>query len=563
MLFLLIGMFHAFQNLAQNYEPTILVLSPYEVVKEPKFEKEIKEFDKNIKKRFQISEKDLKEYKKQLAKEPKNIQIMTEKQISFADNINFYNSISHIAVDYLSYRFYERFTNLLIYPIKETSNGNIKTLSKLAKEHNMQYVLNFPYVKSYLSESGKRIQINIQLYDNEQQKIILHKKFIGMDRNPGSYFACSDSSLACTVNQAMSQILPEIIHIIANNSPTILKERDLAQKRFDLLMKKYYSQTPEKEILNILSKNDKSISKAGFYQGFMDKSKTKFVGFFALNSKASNFKELQKQKDKEVKIITDNVSDLDNIPRVYANIIIGILYQNKWYIKKENVTYFTAKNMEGGRKEYFANLMIWNFFKENSTEFNPEFWETNLFAKVKDVTKEPDYEKYKEMYAHRERKNKDYIGMYEIVADELKKEKKANLKKFEKEVSQKFVKPFFEKQKSSKYFEDYDQINNFILIYPKDTSIILIPQKIEKKKESYQLKYFLFFRETQEFYEWNYLKPKNLNAKPPIYGSEIIEHLASVVEWNFSFDTLDDEEFWQKYILKQDNGKYKYLKKIE
>jgi len=105
-------------------------------------------------------------------------------------------------------------------------------------------------------------------------------------------------------------------------------------------------------------------------------------------------------------------------------VVLGVLYESKWYIQKRKVTYFNSDDLETGKKKYFDNLQEWHFFKEGSTEFNPDFWETYFFSKIQDLTKDPDWDKYGEtIWKYEEKENRNYIGIYKIVADELKKEK--------------------------------------------------------------------------------------------------------------------------------------------
>jgi hypothetical protein len=47
-----------------------------------------------------------------------------------------------------------------------------------------------------------------------------------------------------------------------------------------------------------------------------------------------------------------------------------------------------------------------------------------LFEKITDKRKDPNWEKYKDMWGDEERENRAYIGLYELVADQLKKGKR-------------------------------------------------------------------------------------------------------------------------------------------
>ncbi|XOV67961.1 MAG: hypothetical protein ACFHU9_02085 [Fluviicola sp.] len=253
-----------------NFEPTILILTPNKTTADKTLNKEIKKLDKEIKRRqndlIQERQKALERRKGR----PKNLEIMYEKKVEFAEDMDYYSQIASGAEDYLQYRFYERFNNLLIYAINERSNGNTQELSDLAEKHKMQYVLNFPKIHSFQENGTKKSIVTVQLYDNLQQKLLLEQDFTGDDQNPGFDFACSEGSVQCTMNNALSQAFREVIYIVAANNPTLIKERKLLEAREAVLFDAYYSKEPNQQIVTIISENDTSIATEGFYQGFMD-----------------------------------------------------------------------------------------------------------------------------------------------------------------------------------------------------------------------------------------------------------------------------------------------------
>ena len=550
----------------QNFEPTILVLSVSNKRADKGLEKEITEINKLFQANQKVREQALRAAQPEMESEPENIRIMYQKQLEFAETPDFYSTIPSIAERLLQFQFYERFENLLIYAVKEKSDGNIEQLSEIATRSNIQYILNFPYVHSVI-ENGKKITtIRVQLYDNYQEELILDRIFTGNSINPGFEFTCKEGSLTCTINNSLSQGLNEVIRLITTNSPKIIKERELANERANLLLAKYYPKKPITEVLDIIRENDTSISTEGFFQSLMNEDKTKFIGFFASDSRARNLKEIRDEQDKNVKIISDDIYNLNSIPKIYANVVIGINYNSKWYLKKDKVTYFNSENLELGRKEFFNNLQEWNFFQENTFLYNPEFWETYFFEKVKDVSKEPDYEEYYDsIYKRQERRNKGYIGIYEIVADQMRKKKEEVTNQFRKEIGEKIMRPFFEKLKidHQEEFKDFFLINKeFVLIFPEDKSVVLNPILIEDNQAQRKIRYFVLFPETKEIFEWNYLDPQKLGDVKWHYGSEVIDRLSSLTEWNFGFETLDDQSFWEDYVLKKDDGKYKYLSRM-
>jgi hypothetical protein len=224
--------------------------------------------------------------------------------------------------------------------------------------------------------------------------------------------------------------LEKVIYNVAAGSPTLKREKELWQQRLDILQHDQYTRSFDKSfITNIIPAKDSNITMGSLYQLLVSDDKTKFVGFFLEKKDRQNFRQLsQSKKDKNVRIMNDkNIRDtgyLNNIPETYAYIVKAVRYKGKWYYEKDNVTYFKPGDNTEGRLEYFNNLQQWGFFKENSTIPDPDFWETHLFEKVKDLRKDPNWDKYgTNIWKMEEEENRNYIGIYKFVADQLKGKK--------------------------------------------------------------------------------------------------------------------------------------------
>ena len=559
-----------------KYEPQILILSPNEMTYDKVFEKEISNANKEIKKGFKKVSKESKSG--ELDNQPENIKTMMQDEISFSKTLDFSKEATIMSEQYLAYRFYEKFQNLLITMKDIKCNGNITSLKRISEEQHLQYVLNFPKIELYKQSGISYAKVKVQLYDYLVDEILLDKDYIGDWSNPGFEFSCQDSSINCTISNALSQALADVIKIVAANSPTLRKQNDLAQQRFNILIRDYYSNKFDSLFLNkIIPSNDTNIDLKIIYQCLLDESKTKFIAFFLEKSPPHDFKSMKDdRKDMHVNIISSkDIKDsgfLDDIPQTYAYIVEGVKYSDKWYYQKANVTYFEATTLEEGRQFYFNNLQQWNFFKVNSTEFNPDFWETNRFDKVKDLTKDPDWDKYGEnIWKDEERDNRDFIGMYAIVANKLKILKEEEEKNNLKQISDSIFKPFFETQKkiNPSEFKDYNLIHNeFILIFPREKNFILNPIQIVNDKGEKAIRYFIFIKQTGNILEWNYFKenPFNENKIKDViyhYGSIVMAQINTLTKWDFSFKTLDDTTFWDKYVLLKTGEEYKYLRGLK
>ncbi|MCD4788633.1 MAG: hypothetical protein K8R37_01435 [Bacteroidales bacterium] len=554
---------YTLKAIGQGYEPTILILFPYETTADESLKKEIQKYNSQLKRNRKYAVKETEQYLKEIEDRAENIKIMYNKKVEFLENMTFYSIIPLIAADYLQYRFFEGFENHMIYAINEKSDGNINTLSSIAKGRKMQYVVNFPKVNSCLENGSKRTTITVQLFDSNQEKIVIEKEFKGDDRNPGFEFSCEDSTLMCTINNSLSQALDEIIGIIISRNPTILGIKHLTQEREEVLFSIYYPKKPENEIIKIIENNEQNISTKEFYHGFMDDSKSKFIGFFALYNQVTNQQELNDKNDESVHFIHDDLNYFENIPKIYAYVVVAINYDSIWYFKKDEVTYFNSDDFETGKMEFFNNLQRWNFFKENTTEFNPDFWESYFFEKIEDLTKDPEWNRYGEsIWEKEERMNRPYIGMYKIVADQMRNDLSEEADKFKTEVSKYILQPFLEEliyENSDEFFEYILMNKKFTLIFPKDRSVVLNPIQIINSKDKRQLMYFVIFPETEEIFEWKYFKPRKLKDNSWHYGLEIIEQLSTITKWDFSYGNLDDENFWDNCVLKKEGDNFTYL----
>lgn len=539
---LILTLTFALTALGQSYEPQILILTPNEFNSEKSFESELKSKNKELSKRPKNAEEADYIKSDEFKKQPENIQKITLSEIKFTEKLDFTKQATFIAHQYLTYRFYERFTNLLILLSDQKSNGNLTDLIKIADTEKMQYVLNFSRIELFKRDGISFAKISVQLYDNISKTFLLNSEYEGDWTNPGFEFTCSDKSIDCTISNALSKALGDVIFQVASNSPTLKRERELDQLRFDELITKYYSKPNDKEFLKpIVLQTDSNIVLNDQYQILVDPTQTKFVSFFIEQVSAQDFKTMKdNKKDINVNIISNkdikDKSFLDDMPQTYAYIVKGFKQNGKWKYEKSSVTYFEAKDLEEGKQNYFYNLANWDFFKENSTEFNPNFWESDFFKIEERVT------------------NSDEIAKY-------KKEGEASLN-FEKKILNEIIKPLTEKIKVEGNYEIVSlnhMAYDYLLIYPKEKNIILAPINVKKRGSDMFIRYFVLIPhdEDYEIYEWNYLDQKKFKNSKNV--PSFMEQINTLVTWNYSYKKLDNPEFWEKYVLIKAGNDYKYL----
>jgi hypothetical protein len=574
-----------------KFEPQILILSPYEAKYEKVFEKEISLINKSLKKNSKSKEHSDFLKSNEFEKQPENIKLMTKAEVEFSKNLDLFKQASFISEQYLAYRFYERFPQVLILLSENKSKGDVSSLMSYSKSTNLQYVLNFSKIELFQKNEISFANVSIQLYDNISNSILIDKTYEGDWNNPGFDFACNDSTINCSINNALSKALGEIIYIIASNNPTLKKQKQLSQERSEILATTYlYRPFDNAYLNNIISKTDSSINTSNLFQCIVSEDKTKFVAFFIEQISKQDFKSLKdSKKDKSINVISSkDIKDegfLDDVPQTYAYIVTGVLHNNKWYYEKKNVTYFEAKSLDDGKQKYFNNLQKWNFFKENLVDVNADFWETYFFSRIESsveankkkidelklsLTQSKDKEEkaaYQDMiddFYERDLKNQGYFGLYTIVADELRKEKRKQDEAFVDKVKNQVLNGFYESNSKKNGIERFVKMNGkeYPLIFPSDKSVLLSPIVIDYGSEKLELNYFVLIpnsKDNYDIYKWTFFKP----IKPQynsMYGQEVNKQLNEVTKWNFSFDTLDDKNFWDKYVLLKEGDSYKYLK---
>ena len=112
-----------------KYEPQILILAPNELSYEKVFEKEISDLNTEIKNRLKKGSEEPRSEERD-----KQIETMLQNEIAFAKTLDFSKQTSFIADQYLSYRFFEVFPNLLIVLKDIKCNGDIAALKRISDE---------------------------------------------------------------------------------------------------------------------------------------------------------------------------------------------------------------------------------------------------------------------------------------------------------------------------------------------------------------------------------------------------------------------------------------------
>lgn len=546
-------------NAQTDFEPRIVILAPNQIFVEGALRSEVDSVSRALSVNINSAQR-VEGLNKLLADPRENVQIMCDYSLKFIPSIDFLNYAAFFAHEYLQFRIFERFQNLMVYPITDTSDGSELSMLKYANTHEARYVINFLSIRVSYENGLKRGELRYQLYDSKEREFVIDEIFDGGTKNPGFYFACADGSLICTITNALSIPLQMTLAVVADRNEGIRRERELASRRTEILIKDYLTAEPDKEITRIIKSTDTSISTAGYFQGFTDSSSEKFIGFFTRKKRAGSVMDVG---EPNVTIESSDPTNLSHVPSSIGYIVVGVKWEGRWFVKKDRVTMFEAKTTRDRRRGYFSRLRDWGFFKDGETSLDPEFWESGFFARVRDVTKDPDFEKYYEsIYKREERENRGYIGIYEIVADGLRREKQNVRMVFERELNESLLIPYYDELmlKSDPLFTKYKLENDrFLLIYPETQDVVLNPLICIDEEGTHTLRFFVALPDSSKVYEWVYFESIDVGLVGRGYF-EVIKSLKLVTDWNYSFKTLDDEVFWGVSVLSRDSLGYRYLR---
>jgi len=193
------------------YEPQLLVLAPGDHSFDPSLQKEIDARNAELNKMALQSQKAMAEQKTGDKVQPENIRLMQQSSISFLEHIDIFKQVSFLSQQYLTYRFYERFTNCLVLLKDEKSKNNLTDLQKLAREQQTPYILNLPKISFYKQNGKTWCKLQLQLYDLKTNQLLVDKEYQGDWNNPGFEFTCEQGSVGCTISNAMAAAMPDVL----------------------------------------------------------------------------------------------------------------------------------------------------------------------------------------------------------------------------------------------------------------------------------------------------------------------------------------------------------------
>lgn len=548
-----------------KYDPSILILSPNKVEIQKSLKKEFQNLEEEIITRFK-SELEYLQFNEEELTGPESFRLMYESQIELAKNMDFGNNFSFMIGNFMQYKFSELYPEYLVLNSIQESESDRTELYKTAVKNKVQYVISIPKIE--IKKKDQKISsIRIILYDSIRNQIIIDKAFSGNEQNPGFTFACENGSINCTINNAASAILEEVLYVINYQSPYLKNQRIIASKRDSIIAEKFSGIKSNSYSLGIIQNYNPDLIIGELYQEIFNEDSTKFITVSIERNKAQNFQDFSKYYPTNLNILTEGREEeiiIDVFPNTYTQIIYGINYEGTWYVDISEATIFPAHTLESGGLWFLSKfLKTNNFFEDESTSLSSLFWESGLFEKVVDISQTEEYARYPEIYESELREDAPYIGKYKLVAKLQKNEQRDKLKEFEKRISSTIIEPLLERLKEDS-IKDYTLLNNkeLVLIYPSDTSFVLIPLSItDAKSDNNYLSYYLYDTTNTNFFRWTYFESIELSSS--VYGSDIVDQLSTIIKWHFGFDFLDNQSFWQDFVFKKENGSYNYLEPVK
>lgn len=230
----------------------------------------------------------------------------------------------------------------------------------------------------------------------------------------------------------------------------------------------------------------------------------------------------------------------------------GCFYENRWYILKELA--------------YFGELIT----KEDAIVILSDgIQDTSVLNRSSYLPIDVYYPQWNpaEPLESRGVEYDEFIGMPELAAHISQEEKYTLLRAHSTFVYLDVFAPVLNMLRATR-FETYNEYYpsypvELSLIFSKERNFAILPLMVMNSKQEYRLCYFFWHDGEKKIYEWQYFQSAVYEFSFH-YADEIIAGLSGITYWNdtaflYSSCTLDDENFWQNYVLAKSHNKYTYL----
>ncbi|WP_299362484.1 hypothetical protein [Winogradskyella sp.] len=188
--------------------PSIIIINSQETIISKELDSIVKKFES----------KGISEHQKQkIINENGKFRLKTEKEIEFLQEVDISTKITYGLNYFLSYKFFEYFEDLLIYPIKESIDSTKESLESISQIHNVNWVINFKKLEFYKEEQYYKGRAEYLLYNQKEDEIVINSKIIADDSNPGFEFVCQPGSIECVINNIIDSVSADVIEFMGQN----------------------------------------------------------------------------------------------------------------------------------------------------------------------------------------------------------------------------------------------------------------------------------------------------------------------------------------------------------
>jgi len=349
-----------------DYVTKILILSPNKIKVDTSITKEYGDYALTFeKKKHQLNDYYIENKVNNQELELK----IKESLINYLTAINVEQNVSLLLFKNLQNVHYHKNKHVQITLSKKTSDKNLNSLQDIALKDGFEFIINISSVELKIENNNAKADIEVQVYENSSKSFILEEisSFSYID------FMCEKTNpIDCVLGMVISNKTPDIKNIISSKNPSIIKNINIRKTRGDILKAKIESTSIDTTILNeMIPDSDDAISKKAMKIQMLNETKDKCISYFVEDS--TNFCRKTIQSNKSNKKHNINM-------HVYSYFVTGSKTSGKWIYKKSK-PYIQYAPL------YYFDQNITNFhiyvdnyyFIEDSTEINPDFFNSSLF----------------------------------------------------------------------------------------------------------------------------------------------------------------------------------------
>jgi len=236
----------------------------------------------------------------------------------------------------------------------------------------------------------------------------------------------------------------------------------------------------------------------------------------------------------------------------YAVKFTGVLYEQEWFVQS-NLTFFGEQMNEEKAKAY----LIWGYD-------DPGCWSQGVFGEDW-PPQMPGFDPPLRYIEHEE-----FPGMPWLVRETKIEQKNAVNRAFVQYMNVWQVFPFLQRMRI-RFPDEFTEFNslfgeNYQLLFPQSKTCFLVVTMARQQALGFRLAWFFYEPVAAKFYRWTYPQPR-YSEWSYHYPEDVITDIEDISDWNDtgflnSSRTMDDPRFWSEYVLKMENGSYRWLEQI-